>query len=231
MRLAPERELCQQLGISRVTLRKALTKLVEDGVLTASHGRGWYVSKGAKAAGKEWPNSLESFSETAQRMGLTATSTLLRAELTGASLDEAELLLIAPGTPLFHLERVRLLDDVPIALDATAVIAAQLGSTSGVDFTHASLYELLRERGLEPMRADATIEAKSASASEAEMLTLEPGKPLLVMRQLAFDDLERPLFSSTIRYVGDRYRLKTFFARSSSPVRPADESKIIRPRG
>jgi GntR family transcriptional regulator len=231
MRLAPERELCQQLGISRVTLRKALGKLVEDGVLSASHGRGWYVSKGAKAAGKEWPNSLESFSETAHRMGLTPTSALLRSEQVGASLDEAELLLIAPGTPLFHLERVRLLDDVPIALDATSILASQLGDIEGVDFTTASLYELLRDRGIEPVRADATIEAKSASAHEAELLLLEAGKPLLVMRQIAFDELDRPLFTSTIRYVGDRYRLKTFFARSGSPARATDESRIIRPRG
>ena len=60
MRLPPERELCEQLGISRVTLRKALTKLVEDGLVSASHGRGWYVA--STSTSKEWPNSLESFS-------------------------------------------------------------------------------------------------------------------------------------------------------------------------
>jgi GntR family transcriptional regulator len=120
---------------------------------------------------------------------------------------------------------------VPIALDATAILVAQLGDVTGTDFTTASLYELLRERGIEPVRADATIEAKSASPHEAELLLLESGKPLLVMRQLAFDELNRPLFTSTIRYVGDRYRLKTFFARSGSPSQPADEPGIIRPHG
>ena len=40
-RLPPERELCAELSISRVTLRKALLKLVDDGVLRSSHGRGW----------------------------------------------------------------------------------------------------------------------------------------------------------------------------------------------
>jgi len=98
MRLPPERELCERLKISRVTLRKALTRLVEDGVLNAAHGRGWYVS--ADRGQSEWPSRLESFTETARRMGLTATSIVLRSELVPASLDEAEELGLAPGTPL-----------------------------------------------------------------------------------------------------------------------------------
>src|SRR6187402_3640688 len=112
-RLPPERELCLQLGISRVTLRKALNKLVEQGTLSPSHGRGWYVADGAPAAAptapRDWPNSLESFSETAARMGLSATSRVLRAEVVPATIDEGELLQVAPGAPLFVLERVRLL--------------------------------------------------------------------------------------------------------------------------
>jgi GntR family transcriptional regulator len=216
MRLPPERELCLELSISRVTLRKALGRLVEEGVLSASHGRGWYVSAPAGAgAPKEWPNSLESFTETAQRMGLVATSSVLRAESVPATLDEAENLLIAPGTPLFHLDRVRFLGEVPIALDTTVVpthIAPGLATT---DFTTASLYDTLLKAGVEPLRADATIEAKEADAEAAARLGLEIGKPLLVMRQLALDVTERPLFISTISYAGDRYRLRTSFARST----------------
>jgi DNA-binding GntR family transcriptional regulator len=214
MRLPPERELCQQLNISRVTLRKALNKLVEDGVLSASHGRGWYVAETAAAAGKEFPNSLESFTETAARMGLVAGSRVLRAETRPATLDQAEELSIAPGTPLFHLERVRLLNDVPIALDVTRIPATLAPSLAEADFAVDSLYERLAEAGIEPLRADATIEAREADAVVAENLDLAVGKPVLVMRQLAVDRTEHPLFVSTITYAGDRYRLRTFFARS-----------------
>lgn len=210
-RLPPERELCLQLGISRVTLRKALTKLVGDGVLRPSHGRGWYV---AQAGGtKEWPNSLESFSETARRMGLTATSDVLRAEERPATLDEAERLLIAPGTPIFRLERVRLLGGMPIAVDSTEIALRAALDLGEVDFGHASLYEELARRDVVPARADATIEAQEADAELARLLDLEAGKPLLVMRQVAFDAAERPLFTSTISYAGDRYRLRTSFSR------------------
>jgi GntR family transcriptional regulator len=106
---------------------------------------------------------------------------------------------------------------VPIALDTTVVpthIAPQLATT---DFTTASLYDTLLKAGVEPLRADATIEAKEADAEAAARLNLDIGKPLLVMRQLALDAAERPLFISTISYAGDRYRLRTFFARSIRP--------------
>jgi GntR family transcriptional regulator len=211
-RLPPERELCQQLGISRVTLRKALGKLVADGVLDASHGRGWYVA--SVAPSREWPNSLESFTETAARMGLAPGSTVLRAEVVPASLDEAEELSIAPGTPLFVLERVRLLNDVPIALDLTRIPAELAPGFADTDFRTGSLYAKLAEAGLEPVRADATIEAREADDQLARHLLVQVGKPVLVMNQLAVGGDDRPLFASTVRYRGDRYRLRTSLLRT-----------------
>jgi GntR family transcriptional regulator len=217
-RLPPERELCQQLDISRVTLRKALHQLVEAGVLNASHGRGWYVAH--SAARREWPNTLESFSETAARMGLESRSTVLRAEVVPASFDEAEQLSIAPGTELFYLERVRLLDGVPIALDLTRIAVSVLPDISGADFTKDSLYSTLADAGIEPVRADSTIEARESDADEARHLRIADGKPLLVMHQLAFAPGGRPLFASTIKYVGERYRLRTSFTRPQALDRP-----------
>lgn len=212
-RLPPERELCTQLGISRVTLRKALQQLVEEGVLSSSHGRGWYVA--AVPAAKEWPNSLESFSETARRMGLESTSIVRRAESGSASLDEAEAIGVAPGTPVFRLDRIRLLDAVPIALDESVVPAALLPDVSRADFTTDSLYDLLEDAGSAPQRADSTVEAREADAQAAHALHVAEGSPLLVMRQVAHGSDGRVVALSTIQYVGERYRLRTVFTRSS----------------
>jgi DNA-binding GntR family transcriptional regulator len=216
-RLPPERELCLQLGISRVTLRKALTSLVQDGVLQPSHGRGWHVAAAAPetAAGKEWPNSLEGFSETAARMGLVATSRVLRNAILPASLDQAEELQIAPGAPLFHLERVRLLSDVPIALDLTLLPGSVVARFESADFEVDSLYDLITGAGLVMSGADSTIEAREADSYVASQLEIEVGKPILVMHQVVVDPSARPLFTSSIRYSGDRYRLRTFFARAT----------------
>ncbi|THG29604.1 GntR family transcriptional regulator [Naasia lichenicola] len=210
-RLPPERELCADLNISRVTLRKALQKLVEDGVLRSSHGRGWFVAAGPQ---KDWPNSLESFTETAERMGLEASSRILRAEVAPATIDEAEELAIAPGTALFHLERVRMLSSAPIAIDDSRVPASMIPDASSIDFTRASLYEQLAGAGLDLARAESTIEARPADPYLALHLGIEPGSPILAMRQVVADAGDRPIFSSLIRYAGDRYRLRTSFSRT-----------------
>jgi GntR family transcriptional regulator len=217
-RLPPERELCIQLGISRVTLRKALTHLVHDGVLSPSHGRGWYVADASATppTARDWPNSLESFSETAARMGLPATSVVLRATAVPATIDEGELLQVAPGTALFVLERVRLLGGVPIAVDRDKLPAALIPDHDIIDFSTASLYETLARADIQLVRADSTVEATSADADLAGHLGIEPGKPVLVLTQLVVDPEDRPVLASVIQYSGDRYRLRTQFARTKS---------------
>ena len=199
------------MSISRVTLRRALQSLVEEGVLTASHGRGWYV---ATDPPREFPNTLESFSETAARLGLQPSSEVLVAAASPATLDEAEELGIAPGTPVFHLDRIRKLDGVPVAMDNSYFVAALKPDPGGIDFRSASLFRTLSDAGFDLARGETTIEATAADTALAHHLGIEDGKPILVMRQLIHNAAGKPVLSSTVRYVGDRYRLRTFFTRS-----------------
>lgn len=210
-RLPAERELCLQLGVSRVTLRKALQQLVEEGALRSSHGRGWYVAQ--PQADPEWPNTLESFTETAHRKGLEPTSVVLRAEVRPASLDESEEFGVVAGTEVFHLVRVRLLDGVPIGIDDSRVPLPFAPGIDGVDFSDASLLDELAARGATPLQADSMIEARGSSAEHAGPLGLTEGAPVLVMRQVLEDGAGRVVLITTITYRGDRYRLHTTFAR------------------
>jgi DNA-binding GntR family transcriptional regulator len=210
-RIPAERDLLEQLSISRVTLRRALQSLVEDGVLTSSHGRGWYVSANAP---KEFPNTLESFSETAARLGLAPSSRLIRAVDTPATLDEAETLGIAPGAQVFHLDRIRCLDGVPVAVDTSFFASALKPDLSHVDFGTASLFKLLLDNKVDLAHGETTIEARAADQQLAHYLDIDPGQPILVMRQAIVDTAGKPMLSSTVQYVGDRYRLRTSFSRS-----------------
>jgi len=89
-RLPAERELCQQLSVSRTTVRRAFAALVEDGLIESAAGRGAFVTNDSLA---EPPNALMSFSELGASRGLHPTSVVLTRELRQATIEQAELLL------------------------------------------------------------------------------------------------------------------------------------------
>ncbi|MEY9962612.1 GntR family transcriptional regulator [Streptacidiphilus sp. MAP12-16] len=206
-KLPPERELCAQLGISRITLRKALSHLVDRGVVAASHGRGWFVA--SPASSRDWPNDLESFTATAHRKQMRPGSIVLRQEVRPASLDQADRLAVPAGTPVLHLDRVRLLNEVRIAVDRTLVPADLAPGLDHVDFEVASLFDELRSRGVEPDHSEATIEARIADEALAQHLHIEVGSPVLVLDQAIYTREQRPILLSTLEYSGERYRLRT----------------------
>ncbi|MEV6971642.1 GntR family transcriptional regulator [Hamadaea sp. NPDC051192] len=209
-RLPAERDLCERLDVSRVTLRKALIELDERGLVTPSHGRGWFVAA-PQAAVREWPQELESFSATARRKNLTPSSLVLTQEVRPATLDEAEELELPAGTPLLHLRRVRLLNGVRVAVDSSLLAIALAPGLVDVDFTEASLFTELAARGVALGRADVAIEARPADAELAGHLELTDGAAVLFLHQVVLSAEGRPVLLSVVAYAGSRYRLRTSF--------------------
>lgn len=205
-RLPSERKLSDELNVSRLTLRRALKSLVDDGILQAHAGRGWFVSAGPIG---EPANVLMSFSDLAKERGFTASSKILHQTIRPASLDEAEDLAIAPGSELLDLRRVRLLDDMAIAIDHSRVPTTVAPSVTSIDFTQASLYAILREAGAEPVHCTATVEAVPADTEQASLLYVEVGAPLLHFSQVTVDRTGRPVDLNEVYYRGDRYRFRT----------------------
>lgn len=217
--LPSERTLCERFGISRVTARRALASLVEEGLIEASPGRGWFVSDGPLG---EPPNMLLSFTALARSRGLEPSAQVLAHEVRDATMDEAELLHVAPGAAVLELERVRLLDGLPVAVDHCLIPLAHCPELAEADFTRASVYDILRSKaGLAPTRAECTLEATSAGPAVAPLLGLEAGAPVLISRQTTFDQHGEPVESSRLVYRGDRYRFRTTLTVGSQVGGPA----------
>ena len=205
--LPSERQLCERFDISRVTARRALAALVDDGLIQASPGRGWFVSDGHLS---EPPNALQSFTALALARGLAPTARVLRQEVRDATVDEAEGLQVAPGAKVLELERVRLLDDMPVAVHHCLIPLALCPALADADYRTASVYDvLLTTVRVGPTLAECTLEATTAGPEIAPLLDVGEGAPVLVSRQTTFDEHGHPIETSRIVYRGDRYRFRT----------------------
>ena len=208
-RLPSERSLCEQLGVSRATVRRAVEELTGDGLVEA-RGRGSFVRDDAVM---EPPNTLMGLNEVARSRGLDPTSLVLRAEVRAATIDEADAFAIAPGADLFELERVRMLDGLPISIDVNRVPLRILPGAPEIDWATASLYDALEAAGHPPARADYELEARPAGAQQAELLGLAPDAPVLSATTVAIGDDGRVVDLGRTVYRADRYRFQATLMR------------------
>jgi GntR family transcriptional regulator len=167
--LPSERVLSETLKLSRVTARKAIDQLVEQGLVVRRRGSGNYI-----APKLEQPLSrLTSFSEELHQRGFTPSSRWLLRGVSAAAPDEQLSLGLSPGSRVARLERLRLADDVVMAYETTVLPQHVLPDPSHVE---ASLYAHLALSGKAPVRALQHIRALNAEPRLAQML--ESGQPV-----------------------------------------------------
>jgi GntR family transcriptional regulator len=221
--LPTERELRDEFGVSRVTVRRALASLTDDGLVYAIQGRGTFVASERLA---EPPNTLQSFHELVANEHVTVGAQPLKVDTRAATIDEAEMFGIAPGAPLFELVRLRTLDELPVAIDSTTLPLSIDPALPGLDWSQESLYARLVAAGHAPVSADYAVEARAADARVAGLLAAPPGSPVLVAESEVNDVAGRVIVIGVITYRGDRYRFRSRLAAGSTvpvvqtPARP-----------
>ena len=179
--LPSERLLAERLGISRVTARKAIDALVDDGLIVRRHGSGNYV-----APKLEQPlTRLTSFTEELKQRGFVPTSRWIRRAMTAALPEHLMALGLSPGARVARLERVRLADTTPMAYESSALPSSVLPDPEAVK---DSLYGYLGTRGSLPVRALQHIRAVNATARHAELLDIPLGQALLFITRVGYLD-------------------------------------------
>jgi GntR family transcriptional regulator len=203
-RLTSERTLGERLGVSRVTIRKALATLVERGLLVPAARRGWFVAP-PPAPGSYPP--LQSFTEWARAQGGEVRTVVLTARTRGARKDESVPLRIAGGARLFELERLRLMDAVPISVERSCVPISVAPDLAETDFSDASLFAVLRtQAGVEPTRAESSVSLEPADSPTAALLDVPEGTSILRFREIVYDQNDRPFELHTAANRGDGYQ-------------------------
>jgi GntR family transcriptional regulator len=201
-----ERLLMVQLGTSRTTVRQALGELVGEGRLVRRQGSGTYVAEPKV----HWPLRMTSFTEQAHATGHAASTELIDAGREKATDEIAARLEVRVDALVHRIERLRLVDEVPMAVETSHLSAQRFPGLAKLLRRGDSLYRVLREEyGVVPVTAEETIETASASPREAELLGTETGAPMLVLSRHSFAADGSPVEWVQSWYRGDRYRFVT----------------------
>ncbi|MEU1342239.1 GntR family transcriptional regulator [Streptomyces sp. NPDC090075] len=205
-RLPGERDLAVALGVSRSTLRLALSRLAEENKLERSSQRGWFVRRSVVG---EPPSTLQSFTEMARARGLRPESKVLHQRARSATFEEAEQLAVAPASRVLDLRRLRSLDGVPVCVDTSVVALTLAPGLAETDLTDRSLYETLEQAcGLRIARSSYTVRAAAADQTTAALLDIPSGDPVLIGEELTYTDDGSPVLVGRMVYRSDAYRFQ-----------------------
>jgi GntR family transcriptional regulator len=200
-----ERELSRIHDLNRMTVRRALDRLVSAGLLYRVDGKGTFVSE-PKVSFKAL--SLAGLREQALQMGHSASSKLLSIEKVFSTEKIAGVLKIPSDAPAFLIERVAYADDVPLALNRSYIPCHICPTLLDDDLVNQSLYAILRSKyEIRMNRAVETLESALATNRESLLLGVQPGDPMLLLRITVFDGEDRPIEYVKVVFRGDRVQL------------------------
>ena len=199
--LPPERDLADQAGVSRVTVRKAVDDLVKDGLLVRRHGSGTFVEKPV-AKVEQSLSHLTSFTEDMARRGLIARAEWLDKGIYTPSPNEIMTLGLSAGVRIARLERLRIADDRPLAIERASISTEFLPDPEAVT---TSLYDILGKIGARPVRAVQRISACNLKETDAALLHMPVGAAGLSIERISYLLSGRVVELTKSIYRGDAY--------------------------
>ncbi len=213
-KLPSEAELQATHGVSRITVRHALSALQSDGLIVKQHGKGAFVSRSGASPGLD---RLEGLHEALAGDSRAITNRRLSLKLLKAPSKVATALGMATGAPVHQLRTLRYLAREPLSLNVSWLLPALGERLVRIDLSRRDLVEVFeREGGLRVGSADVEIGAVAAGAAEARLLGVDVGSPLLEVVRLLHTVDAVPLQWETARYRADRFRCRLVQQRRAS---------------
>jgi GntR family transcriptional regulator len=185
-KIQSEREFSEDLGVSRMTVRRAITELVNEGLLERRHGSGTYV---AQPKVTYEAREMVSYIQAMKERNIATASQLLEFEVMAASRRLAELLGIQIASPLYHVSVLRFANRVPVILERGFFPQSRWPNLEEWNLEKTSIYDLLTSvYKATPGRISQTVEALVASDTVAQQMRVAEGFPLLLLSRIMYTD-------------------------------------------
>ena len=212
-KLPSEARLCEEFDASRGTIRNALARLRQEGLIAGGQGRAPVVRE--QAVGQPFENLL-SFTAWALGIGRVPGQRTVEVARRRASVEAAEALGLEEGAPVVELLRLRLLDGEPAMLERSTFVEPVGRHLFDFDPDTGSIYAYLLAHGVDLASARHTIDAVAADDTDADLLEVRIGTPLLRERRRAVSADGVPQEYGDDRYRPDRVTFTIDNARSGS---------------
>lgn len=199
--LPSDAELCEEFHVSRMTARQAVQLLVNEHLVERRRGKGTFV------APRRVPRSLGSplsFTESMRQRGLTVSSRSIESRVTVASDSDARAFEIKVGDPVFVIERVRMADGLPMAIERV-ILPTPVAASIDTNLESGSLHQAFEAAGMVPSKAHAEVSARLSTEWEQEHLEIAPISVVLSEERTIFDQGDRALEHTVTVYAADRY--------------------------
>ena len=200
-RLPSERDLADHFEVSRMTLRQAVTLLVEEGILERRVGSGTYV---ASHRVRDKMRGTTSFTEIVHSQGKTPSSKLISYQRQLASDTEIKELQLEPSDYVIRMERIRYADNIPLVFEVASIPEKFIKDMKRDEITE-HFFKTLVSHGFEIGKSRQTIYAKTASERVANYLSVSRGHAILALTQVSYFSNGNPFEYVRSQYVGDRF--------------------------
>lgn len=205
--LPTENELQAQFNVSRVTIRKAVELLSEGGYVSVKQGRGTEVLDHRTS---QKLNCVSSFTETLIERGFEVGSKSTSVEKVIPPIRVANELLLDPNTEVVRLYRIRMANGKPIAIMINYVKSELVPDLDKVYKDQESFYGILEKKyGVVIDSAVENIGARAAGMTEAELLQIPEGSPLLISRRITYSN-GKPIEVVLTSIIADCYEYSVF---------------------
>jgi GntR family transcriptional regulator len=203
-RLPTEEELCRLFAVSRITTRKAVDMLVDEGLVVRQPGRGTFVVE--DLADAPVLGEMDQLLRKVERLGKTSRVTQAEVAEVDADNETAHDLALPPDARVQRASHVRLTDKQPVGYVVTYIPASLKVRFDLSELNESPMLTLLERKGVDIASADQVISATLADARLASLLNTTVGAPLLHIRLVVFDSERRPVERLVAWYRGDYYR-------------------------
>lgn len=203
-RLPSDAELCHKFSVSRMTARQAMQLVAAEGLIERRRGAGTFVR--AKVVPRDLGSPL-SFSESMRARGMAASSKTLEWGEAKPSVDERHALGLGDDGRAYVLERLRLADGKPMAIERV-VMPKWLADQLPEGFEKGSLHHAFRTLGRAPTEAHAEVTARKASKRQRELLGLTQAGVVICERRTIYDQSDLPLERTETCYATSRYSFR-----------------------